>query len=287
MGPFAALERFFERLFERPTARLFKTRLQPVQLQRRIERAIENGRLSSSDRVFVPNRYVVRMNPADHEAFGELIGNLETELAQAALTYARAHHYTLADRPDVRLRPDPVVPLGDPIVQGRFVDMDGVRDVPQPRNPVDVAANAAADLVGRAGIGPSRPGRPSSDEAAIAFPAGHEATRTMVFHVPRVDRPVAVIREFGPDGAQREIVLDGRPMTVGRASDNGIVVRDSRVSRYHGRLQGRQGALLYADLGSTNGSRVNGVSIDEVVLGEGDRIEIGDTVLVVESTPDD
>jgi len=41
------------------------------------------------------------------------------------------------------------------------------------------------------------------------------------------------------------------------------------------------------DLGSTNGSRVNGVAIDEVVLGAGDRIEVGDTVLVVESVGDD
>jgi hypothetical protein len=296
MGPFAALERFFERLFERPTARLFKTRLQPVQLQRRIERAIENGRLSSADRVFVPNRYVVRLNPADHDAFGELIPNLEAELAQAALTYARTHHYTLADRPDVRLRPDPVVPLGDPIVQGRFVDMDGVRDAPRPTQASDVAAGLAG-FAGR--VAAHRPGhrpepqpedqprRPAPAESAVAFPQGHEVTRTMVFQVTRAEQPVAILREFGPDGSQREIVLDGRPMTVGRASDNGIVVRDSRVSRYHGRLQGRQGALIYADLGSTNGSKVNGIAVDEVVLGEGDRIEIGDTVLVVESTPDD
>ena len=37
MPPFAAIERFFERLFERQTARLFRTKLQPIQLQRRVE----------------------------------------------------------------------------------------------------------------------------------------------------------------------------------------------------------------------------------------------------------
>jgi len=40
MPPLTAIERFFERLFERPSARLFRTRMQPVQLQRRIERAM-------------------------------------------------------------------------------------------------------------------------------------------------------------------------------------------------------------------------------------------------------
>ena len=48
MPPLAAIERFFERLFERPSARLFRTRVQPVQIQRRIERAMESG--SPADR---------------------------------------------------------------------------------------------------------------------------------------------------------------------------------------------------------------------------------------------
>jgi hypothetical protein len=273
MGPFAALERFFERLFERPTARLFRTRLQPLQLQRRIERAIENGRLSSADRVFVPNRFIVRLNPSDVDAFGELVPDLEKELATSALNYARAHRYTLADRPDVRLQADPSVGGAEVVVQARFVDDDGVRD----------AGPRGAAWSGPIGTGGSQPLAPD-----VAFPqlTPEQMTRTMVFQVPYVDTPVAILREYGPDGTQREITVDGRPMTVGRSVDNAIVVRDSRVSRHHGRLQGRQGALVYSDLGSTNGSRVNGVAIDEVVLGEGDRIEIGDTILVVESLPD-
>jgi len=105
----------------------------------------------------------------------------------------------------------------------------------------------------------------------------------MIFEIPTVDAPLIVLREVAPDGSQRELTLDGGPVTIGRATDNNLVLRDSRVSRYHGRLAARAGALVYRDLGSTNGSRVNGVEIDEVVLGAGDRIEVGDTVLVVES----
>ena len=54
------------------------------------------------------------------------------------------------------------------------------------------------------------------------------------------------------------------------------------MSRHHGRIVGRRGTLVYADLGSTNGSRVNGVAVTEVVLGVGDRLEVGDTVIIVE-----
>ena len=81
-------------------------------------------------------------------------------------------------------------------------------------------------------------------------------------------------------------MVDGRPLTIGRAPDNGLVVHDSRASRHHARLYGRQGALLLADLGSTNGSWVNDRRVEEIALGEGDRIRIGDTVLVVESVED-
>jgi pSer/pThr/pTyr-binding forkhead associated (FHA) protein len=71
-------------------------------------------------------------------------------------------------------------------------------------------------------------------------------------------------------------------LTIGRADDNDLVTRDSRVSRHHGRIVGRRGTLVYADLGSTNGSKVNGEAVTEVVLGVGDQLQIGDTALVLE-----
>ena len=74
MPPLTAIERFFERLFERPSARLFRARIQPVQLQRRIERAMEGERLTTSDRTLVPNRFVVHLHPTDLAEFGDMTG---------------------------------------------------------------------------------------------------------------------------------------------------------------------------------------------------------------------
>ena len=122
MPVLAAVERFFERLLERPSARLFRTRLQPVQLQRRIERAMESERLAATDRTLVPNRFVVRLNPDDLAAFGDMQASLASELADGALTFARAHHYTLVDRPRVELLADPHVERTDIAVDARFAD---------------------------------------------------------------------------------------------------------------------------------------------------------------------
>ena len=156
MPPLAALERFFERLFERPTARIFRTRLQPVQLQRRIERAMESERLAASDRTLVPNRYTVHLNPRDVAAFGEFGSTLAAELADGALVFARAHHYTLVDRPRVELVSDPAIDRADIVVRARFADpiveraAEPQRPAGEPgANPEDVASGYVVVRIAR------------------------------------------------------------------------------------------------------------------------------------------
>ena len=103
-----------------------------------------------------------------------------------------------------------------------------------------------------------------------------------MFAIPRPTAPRAVLRVTDPDGRVRDVVVQPGGLTIGRATDNDLTAMDGRVSRHHGRIVGRRGTLVYSDLGSTNGSRVNGVPVTEVVLGVGDRLEVGDTAIVVE-----
>jgi hypothetical protein len=263
-APLAALERFFERIFERQTARLFRTRLQPIQLQRRIERSMESARQRDGDRTLVPNRYAVHLAPADLQALREVHPNLAADLADAALAFARGHGFTLADRPTVSLVADGTVEAADVRVAAttdkrRGEPADSGREIP------------AADPTDRA-----VPGQVERDQLP---PIEH----TAVFVVPTIESSMAVLREIRPDGSSRSLVVGGRPLTIGRAPDNGLVLADGRASRHHARLYGRRGALVLTDLGSTNGSWVNDRRIDEMALGEGDQIRIGDTILVVES----
>jgi pSer/pThr/pTyr-binding forkhead associated (FHA) protein len=110
-----------------------------------------------------------------------------------------------------------------------------------------------------------RPPRPP-----VRSSAGPDPTHTRVYEVPRPTTPRAILHVTDPDGRTRRVVVEGGSLTIGRATDNDLVALDSRVSRHHGRIAGRRGTLVYADLGSTNGSRVNGVPVTEVVLGVGD-----------------
>lgn len=252
MPPLTAIERFFERLFERPSARLFRTRLQPVQLQRRIERAMEAERLAASDRTLAPNRFVVHLHPADLAGFDDMEQSLAAELADAALLFARAHHYTLVDRPRVDLLADATVERADIRVDARFADPIAGRASPV----VDDARREDGDW------------RP-------------DPLSTMVYTVPVPTAPSAWLRVHEPRGGVREMPIGGG-ITIGRATDNDLVLRDERVSRHHGRIAGRRGTLLYSDLGSTNGTEVNGERVTEVVLGAGDLIRVGASTLEVE-----
>ena len=109
-----------------------------------------------------------------------------------------------------------------------------------------------------------------------------DPTATAVFTLPQSTVPRAILRVTDPDGRTRQVVIEARGLTIGRGEDNDLVTRDVRVSRHHGRIAGRRGTLVYEDLGSTNGSKVNGEPVTEVVLGAGDRLEVGDTALVLE-----
>ena len=105
---------------------------------------------------------------------------------------------------------------------------------------------------------------------------------TRVFEVPVVRAPDVVIEVREPNQAARKVPASGAPIRIGRAPECELVLRDSRVSRRHARLAPRDGVLVLTDLGSTNGTRVNGHRVSEVVLGAGDRILVGETTLTIE-----
>lgn len=76
----------------------------------------------------------------------------------------------------------------------------------------------------------------------------------------------------------------GARMTAGRAADVDIHLPDTFVSSHHVRVEARSDGLLVDDLGSTNGTFVNGEEITGPVLtGPGDRVTVGDSVFRVEA----
>jgi hypothetical protein len=94
---------------------------------------------------------------------------------------------------------------------------------------------------------------------------------------PGLTDPTLEVRT-GVDAGAR-LVLDGGRVVAGRGTACDLVVRDTTVSREHAAFVRRGDAWWVLDLGSTNGTRVNGVRAAEHPIVPGDRIELGDVVV--------
>lgn len=85
-----------------------------------------------------------------------------------------------------------------------------------------------------------------------------------------------------PDGSR--VVLGTDPAVIGRLPECTIVLNDRNVSRRHAEVRRQGSDLVVADLGSTNGTRVNGVPVRERVLANGDEVSVGTTVIRFETS---
>ncbi len=78
-------------------------------------------------------------------------------------------------------------------------------------------------------------------------------------------------------GSQREVEIAQTPFTLGRQSDNDLVLLDSRISRHHARVLMEAGGYLIEDTGSRHGTFVNGERVTTSMLKSGDQINLGVT----------
>jgi Protein of unknown function (DUF3662)/FHA domain len=244
MGFLTRVEAFLERLFEAPAGRL-GARIQPVTLAKRIERAMDTSKSFRDAGVIVPNHYDLHLHPVDYATFESYRGALEDDLAHGVVARARRERYTLVARPRVRIMADHASRRGEVRVAANVVDEGGSRL----RDAQPMPASSDTMVFDRL-----------SAEAA----APDSAKRAYLLVSTRGGPPV-------------QFDLGGPLISIGRASDNDVIVDDPSVSRHHCQLKLQHGAYGLADLGSSNGSWVNGQPVSEIALGPGDVIRIGDT----------
>jgi general secretion pathway protein E len=92
-------------------------------------------------------------------------------------------------------------------------------------------------------------------------------------------------------GQGRPIRLGDDPITIGRHPDNRLRLKDDKASRHHAIIEPATGPLgermhRVRDLGSANGTKVNGERVGEALLAEGDVVRIGAVEFLVEARPD-
>ncbi|HLG19583.1 MAG TPA: GGDEF domain-containing protein [Bdellovibrionota bacterium] len=73
--------------------------------------------------------------------------------------------------------------------------------------------------------------------------------------------------------------ITGDSVLIGREEDSGVILLEEGVSRQHARIDRHEMSYTITDLGSTNGTFVNGEPVQQAALHDGDKVRIGDVVV--------
>src|SRR5215470_16239055 len=92
-----------------------------------------------------------------------------------------------------------------------------------------------------------------------------------------------LILVLNEEGSEQTLKLAQDLITIGRSRENIIVVKNKKASRAHAKIERIGSTYQITDLGSGNGTKVNGSKIDFHTLAAGDEIKIGDATLLLKS----
>lgn len=244
MGILSDFERRLEGAIEGIFSKAFRGGVQPVELARRVLKEMDAGRTVGVRETWVPNRFVFVLSPEDHERFQQTENALRKELEQVVRDGASSRGWGLVGPPEV------VFETEDDLHEGRFLCEATLVEGPDTSGEEAVAAAEAALAASEAA-------------AQAATPGG---------------APPQLVTVAGPtEGKAFELAKDR--ISLGRLPESDIMLSDPGASRRHAEIRQQNGEWMIADLGSTNGTMVNELTIGERPLRDGDRITIGRTVL--------
>jgi FhaA, N-terminal domain/FHA domain len=236
-------------LVEGTFSRAFRSEVRPVEIARKLAREMEEHKSLSLSRTYAPNEYRVYLSSRDRERFAQYEQALVDELAIYLLEHARQEKLALLSRPVIEFETDERLGLGEFGIQTWMSRPD---DDDEPEQAVEHGRTMVYSAAGR-----------------VAQPLEERA---------RVQARSALLRYDG-----RRMRIGPAGATIGRSRQCEVVIDDPNVSRQHAEIRPRGGSWVVNDLGSTNGSSLNGRRImSPEVLKPGDEIELGTAVITFE-----
>jgi Protein of unknown function (DUF3662)/Inner membrane component of T3SS, cytoplasmic domain len=257
MNVLKSVETTIANLVEGTFGRLFRSEVRPMELARKLAREMDEHRTTSVSRVYAPSEYSVWLSPQDRARYEGVEHEVIGELSAYLLEHARREELILASSPVIVFHTDERLALGEFGIQAQLVRPNGHSD----------EAVAAA---------PQEP-EPNSEHGETMIYSTSARVRGQVAEAQ--DRPTrALIVVSG-----RRLPLAAQGATIGRSRDCDIVLDDAGISRRHAEIRPGAEGWTVADLGSTNGVRLNGRAVRGArALQAGDRVELGSTEIVFE-----
>ncbi len=274
MSVLRSIEGSIERLFEGVFGRAFRTHVQPVELARKLAKEMDEHRSVSVSRVYVPNEYTIYLSPADREQFVSYEGSLVGELQEYLTEHARRETYALLTPPRVQFLVDEDLAVGEFGIATRVAQPeDGLPSLPEEAPPAKVSIPAPPVP---APVPTPPAGTPEPIPTTMIYPARDWADLTPTEVKEPEPQPEVVTLTV----AGRAHPVTSRRFVMGRSRECDLTVTDGNASRRHAEIVQEGDSWFVVDLGSTNGTELNGKSVTREELTDGDRITLGATDVV-------
>ncbi|MFM6852083.1 MAG: FhaA domain-containing protein [Terrabacter sp.] len=306
MGLFDRMEGRLERAVNGVFAKAFRSEVQPVEIASAIRRAMDDRAASAgSGRSLVPNVFTIELSETDYERLTDHGVELENELVAAAEEHADSQHYQPGGPIDIHFDEDADLETGvfrvrpSTAKRPRATGMTGQhRAVPRSREDSPYAgrppaASGAAGAAAGAGAGAAAAGAggaarsvppPRRPDPRYAAPEADGLGRTAAY--PPAKPPTKPRRTNPADRPWLDVDGERYPLmgaitVLGRDDSADIILDDPGISRRHSEIRvtqdGPHTVATIRDLGSTNGTFVNGEPVTSEHLESGDRITVGRT----------
>ncbi|GAB3269744.1 FhaA domain-containing protein [Kineosporia babensis] len=247
---FDRMEKGIERAVNGAFAKAFRSEVQPVEIASALRREIDDrATVVARGRTLAPNTFVVELGEGDFSRLGEWQDTLGDELRDVVAEHAGSQEYSFVGPITVRFEEAHDLDTG--LFRVRSTTTRGTR--PQQAHPQQQALSRGQQ---------PQPGYGGYSEQP---PAQHQQ---------QPDHPALVV-----DG--RVYPITAAVTVIGRGTEADVIVDDIGVSRRHAEVRVEGGRLVAADLGSTNGTFVDGERIDTAEVVDGSQIKIGRSTLVV------
>ncbi|HET6877146.1 MAG TPA: DUF3662 and FHA domain-containing protein [Jatrophihabitans sp.] len=303
-------ERRLEGLVGGAFARVFKGQVEPVEIGSALQReAADKRNVMGNGQVLSPNRYRVTLAPTDYERLVPWEAQLTNSLAELVQEYLDENRWETIGDIEVYLARDDELHTGVFGVASRMEPK-----APPRRRPYD---SLSMPVVPGVPLGeypgqqaPQQQRQPQPSAGAPGMPAGYGAPAAPV---PTPAGPPGAPYSPGPGYGQQSaspyqqppappqhgsgtamLVVDQTHQrydlqqgsnVIGRGTDSDLQLLDQGVSRRHLDIQYDGDNATAYDLGSTNGTAVNGREISSQVLRHGDVIRVGHTRIVFHHEP--
>jgi len=272
VGVLQRFEKRLENLVEGAFAKVFKGVVHPVEIASAMQREADAHKsILGGGRTLVPNRYIIDLSPPDHDRLAQYAAPLAQELAQAQAEYIGEQGWTVYGDVIVEIE------RGEGLDTGMFriaaeVYTGGVESQPPPPPPPP-GYQQHQGYGPPQGMPPGPPmgGPPMSPPGSPAQISSQPTPPVTPLHTARQARLIS------SDGRQFAVAIGST--VIGRGEGAQVRLADVGISRQHARLDYDGSRMVLTDLGSTNGTTVNGNRITAAALQHGDVIQLGTTTL--------